>query len=54
MAVRQTGFAMLAAGSVQQAHDFALISQAATLESRVPFVHFFDASVPRMKSTKSK
>ncbi|MBY5943747.1 pyruvate:ferredoxin (flavodoxin) oxidoreductase [Photobacterium rosenbergii] len=42
MAVRQTGFAMLAAGSVQQAHDFALISQAATLESRVPFVHFFD------------
>ncbi len=42
MAVRQTGFAMLAANSVQQAHDFALISQAATLESRIPFVHFFD------------
>ncbi|WP_273859013.1 pyruvate:ferredoxin (flavodoxin) oxidoreductase [Photobacterium sp. GSS17] len=42
MAVRQTGFAMLAAGSVQQAHDFALISQAATLASRIPFVHFFD------------
>nr|WP_157037882.1 pyruvate:ferredoxin (flavodoxin) oxidoreductase [Photobacterium aquae] len=42
MAVRQTGFAMLAASSVQQAHDFALISQAATLESRIPFVHFFD------------
>jgi pyruvate-ferredoxin/flavodoxin oxidoreductase len=42
MAVRQTGFAMLASGSVQEAHDFALIAQAATLESRVPFVHFFD------------
>ncbi|PSW03613.1 pyruvate:ferredoxin (flavodoxin) oxidoreductase [Photobacterium lipolyticum] len=42
MAVRQTGFAMLAANSVQQAHDLALISQAATLNSRIPFVHFFD------------
>ncbi|MGF1686242.1 pyruvate:ferredoxin (flavodoxin) oxidoreductase [Photobacterium japonica] len=42
MAVRQTGFALLAAGSVQQAHDFALISQVATLASRIPFVHFFD------------
>ncbi|HIF9333304.1 TPA: pyruvate:ferredoxin (flavodoxin) oxidoreductase [Photobacterium damselae] len=42
MAVRQTGFAMLSSESVQQAHDFALISQAATLKSRIPFVHFFD------------
>src|SRR6476661_187996 len=42
MAVRQTGFAMLASNSVQEAMDFALIAQAATLESRVPFVHFFD------------
>ncbi|NTV74746.1 MAG: pyruvate:ferredoxin (flavodoxin) oxidoreductase, partial [Holophaga sp.] len=42
MACRQTGFAMLSSDSVQQAHDFALISQAATLKSRVPFVHFFD------------
>jgi pyruvate-ferredoxin/flavodoxin oxidoreductase len=42
MAVRQTGWAMLAANSVQEAMDFALIAQAATLESRVPFVHFFD------------
>lgn len=42
MAVRQTGFAMLAGNNVQQAHDFALIAQAATLQSRVPFVHFFD------------
>ncbi len=42
MATRQTGFALLAAGSVQQTHDFALIAQAATLKSRVPFVHFFD------------
>ncbi len=42
MAARQTGFALLAAGSVQEAHDFALVSQAATLRSRVPFLHFFD------------
>ncbi len=42
MAARQTGFAMLCSGSVQEAHDFAAIAQAATLESRVPFVHFFD------------
>ncbi|HVM70836.1 MAG TPA: pyruvate:ferredoxin (flavodoxin) oxidoreductase [Anaerolineales bacterium] len=42
MACRQTGWAMLASGSVQEAHDFALISQASTLEARVPFVHFFD------------
>ena len=42
MGVRQTGWAMLAASSVQEAHDFALIAQAATLESRIPFVHFFD------------
>jgi pyruvate-ferredoxin/flavodoxin oxidoreductase len=42
MAVRQTGFAMLAANSVQEAMDFALISQVASLESRIPFLHFFD------------
>jgi len=42
MAVRQTGFAMLASNSVQEAMDFALIAQAATLEARVPFLHFFD------------
>ena len=42
MAARSTGFAMLSSASVQEAHDFALIAQAATLESRVPFVHFFD------------
>jgi pyruvate-ferredoxin/flavodoxin oxidoreductase len=42
MACRQTGWSMLASGSVQEAHDFALIAQAATLESRVPFLHFFD------------
>lgn len=42
MSCRQTGFAMLSSESVQQAHDFALISQAATLKSRVPFLHFFD------------
>lgn len=42
MAVRQTGCAMLCASSVQEAQDFALISQMATLKSRVPFIHFFD------------
>ncbi len=42
MMVRPTGFAMLASCSVQEAMDFALIAQAATLESRVPFLHFFD------------
>lgn len=42
MAARATGFAMLCANSVQEAHDFALIAQAATLGARVPFVHFFD------------
>jgi pyruvate-ferredoxin/flavodoxin oxidoreductase len=42
MACRPTGFALLASGSVQQAHDFALIGQAATLRARVPLLHFFD------------
>ena len=42
MACRQTGFAMMAAGSVQEAQDTAVISQMATLKSRVPFLHFFD------------
>jgi pyruvate-ferredoxin/flavodoxin oxidoreductase len=42
MACRGTGFAMLAANSVQEAQDFALIAQAASLESRVPVLHFFD------------
>jgi pyruvate-ferredoxin/flavodoxin oxidoreductase len=42
MAARATGFAMLSSASVQEAHDAALIAQAATLASRVPFLHFFD------------
>jgi pyruvate-ferredoxin/flavodoxin oxidoreductase len=42
MAARPTGWAMLAAGSVQEAHDLALVAHAATLASRVPFLHFFD------------
>jgi pyruvate-ferredoxin/flavodoxin oxidoreductase len=40
MAVRATGFALLASGSPQEAHDLALVAHAATLESRVPFLHF--------------
>ncbi|MGM3308109.1 pyruvate:ferredoxin (flavodoxin) oxidoreductase [Anabaena sp. WFMT] len=42
MAARATGFAFLCSASVQESHDFALISHAATLEARVPFMHFFD------------
>ncbi len=42
MACRQIGFAMLASNSVQEAHDLACIAHAATLKSRVPFLHFFD------------
>ena len=42
MAVRQTGFALLASASVQEAHDLALVGSAATLKSRVPFIHFCD------------
>ncbi len=42
MAARSTGWALLSSGSVQEAHDFALIASAATLEARIPFLHFFD------------
>lgn len=42
MATRATGWGLLASSSVQEAHDFALIAQATTLKSRVPFIHFFD------------
>jgi pyruvate-ferredoxin/flavodoxin oxidoreductase len=42
MAARATGWAMLCSASVQEAQDFALIAHAATLESRLPFLHFFD------------
>ena len=42
MGVRQTGFALLASNSVQEAHDFAVIAQLASMRSRVPFLHFFD------------
>ena len=42
MTVRPTGFALFCSASVQEAHDCALIAQMATLEARVPFLHFFD------------
>lgn len=42
MACRQAGLAMLCSGSVQEAHDFALVAHAATLRARLPFLHFFD------------
>lgn len=42
MAARSTGFGMLCSGSIQETHDMALIAHAATLEARIPFMHFFD------------
>ena len=42
MACRQTGFAMLCSASVQEAHDLAAVAHAATLDARIPFLHFFD------------
>ena len=42
MSTRQTGFAMICSNNVQEVMDFALISQKASLESRIPFLHFFD------------
>ncbi len=42
MAVRSTGFGLICSGSIQEVSDMALIAQRASLESRVPFVHFFD------------
>ncbi|HXW42171.1 MAG TPA: pyruvate:ferredoxin (flavodoxin) oxidoreductase [Xanthobacteraceae bacterium] len=42
MTARTTGFALISSASVQEAHDIALIAQAATLQARVPFLHFFD------------
>lgn len=42
MAARGTGFALLASSSVQEAHDMALVAHAATLDARIPFIHFFD------------
>jgi len=42
MACRQSGFALLASGSVQEAHDLACVAHTATLEARIPFLHFFD------------
>src|SRR5271165_3311647 len=42
MACRQAGLALLASGSVQEAHDLAAVAHAATLKARIPFLHFFD------------
>ena len=52
MAARSTGFALLASNSVQEAQDFAVIAQAATLEARVPFIHFFDGFRTSMEVNK--
>jgi pyruvate-ferredoxin/flavodoxin oxidoreductase len=53
MAARQTGFAMLASNSVQEAMDMALIAHAATLEARIPFMHFFDGFRTSPRSRRS-
>ena len=50
MACRTTGWGMIASGSGQEIMDMALISTAASLRARVPFIHFFDGSVPATKS----
>ena len=42
MAARMTGFALLASSSVQEAQDLALVAHASTLNTRIPFIHFFD------------
>ena len=42
MAARQTGFAMLSSNSVQEAQDLALVAHLATMDARVPFLHFYD------------
>jgi pyruvate-ferredoxin/flavodoxin oxidoreductase len=52
MAVRSTGFCLLSSNSVQEAMDFALISHAATLEARLPFIHFFDGFRTSHEETK--
>ena len=52
MSARMTGFGMLAAASVQEAHDLALVAQAATLESRVPLMFFFDGFRTSHEETK--
>lgn len=52
MAARGTGFAMLSAASVQEAQDFAAIATAATLESRIPFLHFLMVFELPMRSRK--
>ena len=53
MAVRQTGCAMLATGSVQEVMDLAAVAHLSAIKGRIPFVHFFDGFVPRMKYRKS-
>ncbi len=52
MAARPTGFGMLCSSSVQEAQDLALVAHAATLESRVPFLHFFDGFRTSMELNK--
>jgi len=54
MATRQSGYAFLGSASVQEAQDFALISQAASLQSHIPFVHFFDGFRTSHETSKIK
>jgi pyruvate-ferredoxin/flavodoxin oxidoreductase len=54
MACRTTGFAMVSSSSVLEAHDLAAIAHAATLEARIPFMHFFDGFRTRTKHRRFK
>lgn len=54
MACRQTGFAMLASSSVQEAMDLAAVAHLATIKSSVPFIHFFDGFRTSHEIQKSK
>jgi len=54
MACRQTGFAMLASSSVQEAHEMAAVAHLAAIKGRVPFLHFFDGSEHLMNIKKLK
>ena len=52
MAVRQTGFVMLASSSVQEAHDMAMLAHTVSLEAELPFLHFLMGSAPRTRCSR--
>ena len=54
MSARMTGMALLCSGNAQEAQDLAAVAHAVTLRSRIPVLHFFDASAPRTRSPRSR